>query len=137
MLIALFAAIHPSKVSSTQETVYLNIKDRNYALYMSYYLAICAIGRFQTVLFSFRYARTIRDFWLRLGMCCVAGGSALILVYCAVRYWQILALHTDFVDRGPWKFLSGSSPILEPCSRCSGGRPLLGGRSSGASARGS
>ncbi|MGW1055206.1 MAB_1171c family putative transporter [Streptomyces sp. NPDC001118] len=105
VLIALFAAMHPSKVSSTQETVYLNIEDGNYALYMSYYLAICAIGRFQTVLFSFRYARTIRDFWLRLGMCCVAGGSALILVYCAVRYWQILALHTDFIDRAPWKFL--------------------------------
>ncbi|MFE2284389.1 MAB_1171c family putative transporter [Streptomyces sp. NPDC059443] len=105
ILIALFAAIHPGKVSSAQETVYLNIADGNYALYMSYYLAICAIGRFQTVLFSFRYARTIRDFWLRLGMWCVAGGSALILVYCAVRYWQILALHTDFVGSAPWKFL--------------------------------
>ncbi|MEV5942813.1 MAB_1171c family putative transporter [Streptomyces sp. NPDC051994] len=105
VLIILFNAIRPAKVSSTQETVYLNIEDGNYAFYMSYYLAICAIGRFQTVMFSFRYARTIREFWLRLGMWCVAGGSALILVYCAVRYWQILALHTDVIASAPWKFL--------------------------------
>lgn len=105
VLVVFFISIRPARVSSAQETVYLNIQDGNYALYMSYYLAVCAVGRFQTVLFSFRYARTIRDFWLRLGMWFVAGGSALILVYCAVRYWQILALHTDVVSVEPWKFL--------------------------------
>lgn len=105
LLVLLFASIRPGRVSTVQETVYLNIQDGDYALYMSYYLTVCAIGRFQTVLFSFRYARTIREFWLRLGMWSVAGGSALILAYCAVRYWQILALHTDLVTVQPWKFL--------------------------------
>ncbi|MCF4139001.1 hypothetical protein L1856_22990 [Streptomyces sp. Tue 6430] len=105
VLVFFFHAIRPEKVSTVQETVYLNIQDRDYALYMSYYLAICVIGRCQTVMFSFRYARTIRDFWLRLGMWSVAGGSGLILVYCAVRYWQILALHTEVVTSAPWKFL--------------------------------
>ncbi|MFJ8754897.1 MAB_1171c family putative transporter [Streptomyces sp. NPDC102441] len=105
VLVALFVAILPGKVSSAQETVYLNIQDADYALYMSYYLAICAVGRYQTVVFAVRYARAIQEFWLRLGMRFVAGGSALILVYCAVRYWQILALHTPLVTTAPWKFL--------------------------------
>ncbi|WLQ37214.1 hypothetical protein P8A18_28920 [Streptomyces castrisilvae] len=105
VLIALFVAVLPGKVASAQETVYLNIQDADYALYMSYYLAICAVGRYQSVVFAARYARAIQEFWLRLGMRLVAGGSALILVYCAVRYWQILAVHTPFVSTGPWKFL--------------------------------
>lgn len=105
VLVLLFATIHPSRVSTARDTVYVNLQDRNYALYMSYYLAVCVIGRFQTFLFSFRYARTIQEFWLRLGMWSVAGGSALILVYCAVRYWQILALHTAAFAVQPWKFL--------------------------------
>nr|WP_144440749.1 MAB_1171c family putative transporter [Streptomyces roseifaciens] len=103
-LIFLFFAIQPKKEASAQETVYLNIQNVDYAAYMAYYLAICAAGRFQTVLFSFRYARTVREFWLRLGMWFVAAGSTLILAYCAVRYWQIIALHAEGVV-GPWKFL--------------------------------
>lgn len=105
VLILLFVAVRPTKVASAQETIYLNIADTGYAIYMAYYVTICAIGRVQTVLFAFRYARTIRERWLRLGMWFVANGSALILVYCAVRYWQILALHTAFVTVAPWKFL--------------------------------
>ncbi|RLU79313.1 hypothetical protein CTZ27_37370 [Streptomyces griseocarneus] len=104
ILILLFFVMQPDKEASAQETVYLNIQNSDYAAYMAYYLAICAIGRLQTVLFSFRYARTVREFWLRLGMWFVAGGSALILVYCAVRYWQIIALHAEGVVE-PWRFL--------------------------------
>ncbi|MGW6912700.1 MAB_1171c family putative transporter [Kitasatospora sp. NPDC054939] len=104
VLIALFFTVLPDKQSSGQKAVYLNIQDPDFALYMAYYLAICAVGRMQTVLFAFRYARTVREFWLRFGMWSVAGGSGLILVYCAVRYWQILALHTDGIVE-PWRFL--------------------------------
>ncbi|MEU6070685.1 MAB_1171c family putative transporter [Streptomyces sp. NPDC047082] len=104
VLILLFVAVHPHKHANAQETVYLNLQDKGYALYFTYYLTICAAGRFQTVLFAFRYARTIPEFWLRLGMWLVAGGSALILVYCGVRYWQIVALHTTEVP-APWKSL--------------------------------
>jgi hypothetical protein len=104
VLVLLFFAVHPHQEASAQETVYLNLDDTGYALYFAYYLAICAAGRFQTVVFAFRYARTIPEFWLRLGMWLVAGGSALILVYCGVRYWQIAALHTTWVV-GPWRSL--------------------------------
>lgn len=104
VLVLLFFAVHPHKHANAQETVYLNLQDRGYALYFTYYLTICAAGRYQTVLFAFRYARTVPEFWLRLGMWLVAGGSALILVYCAVRYWQIVALHTTQVT-APWKSL--------------------------------
>jgi hypothetical protein len=104
VLVVLFFAVHPQKEANAQETVFLNLQDTGYALYFAYYLTICAVGRFQTVVFAFRYARTIPEFWLRLGMWLVAGGSALILVYCCVRYWQIAALHSPGVV-GPWKFL--------------------------------
>ncbi|MFI8192212.1 MAB_1171c family putative transporter [Streptomyces sp. NPDC085946] len=104
VLVLLFIAVQPHKEASAQEAVYLNLQDTDYALYFTYYLAICAAGRFQTVVFAFRYARTISEFWLRLGMWLVASGSALILVYCGIRYWQIVALHATGVS-GPWKFL--------------------------------
>lgn len=104
VLVLFFVAVHPHKEANAQEAIYLNLQDPGYALYFTYYLAVCAAGRFQTVVFAFRYARTIPEFWLRLGMWLVAGGSALILVYCGVRYWQIAALHTTGIV-GPWKSL--------------------------------
>lgn len=104
VLLLLFIAIHPHKEADAQETIYLNLQDTGYALYFTYYLTVCAVGRFQTVLFAFKYSRTIPDLWLRLGMWLVACGSALILVYCGVRYWQIAALHGAAVV-APWKFL--------------------------------
>ncbi|MFD7133623.1 MAB_1171c family putative transporter [Streptomyces sp. NPDC059894] len=104
VLVTLFFMVQPSREAAAQETIYLNLHDTGYALYFTYYLTVCTAGRIQTVLFAFRYARTAPECWLRLGMWSVAGGSALILVYCGVRYWQILALHTDGVVE-PWKFL--------------------------------
>ncbi|GAA2463879.1 hypothetical protein GCM10023100_00480 [Actinocorallia cavernae] len=104
VLVLLFLLVHPHKEANAQETVFLNLQDTGYALYFTYYLTVCAVGRFQTVLFAFKYSRTIPELWLRLGMWLVACGSALILVYCGVRYWQIVALHTSGVV-GPWKFL--------------------------------
>ncbi|MFG2463451.1 MAB_1171c family putative transporter [Streptomyces sp. NPDC048523] len=103
-LVLLFIIIHPHKEANAQETVYLNLQDAGYAFYFAAYLTVCAAGRFQTVLFAFKYSRTIPDLWLRLGMRLVAGGSALILVYCGVRYWQIAALHVAGII-APWKFL--------------------------------
>jgi hypothetical protein len=104
ILTIFFVIVHPDKQGTAPQAVYLNLQDNDYALYFTYYLTICAAGRLQTVIFAFRHARKTPDFWLRLGLWFVAGGSALILIYCGVRYWQIIALHTTCVVE-PWKFL--------------------------------
>ncbi|MBW1596155.1 MAB_1171c family putative transporter [Streptomyces sp. JJ38] len=104
VLAVLFFFVNPPKRQGSAEvTVLLNLENPRYAAYFALYLAVCAVGQVEAVRLSLRYARIAHRSWLRSGMWAVAVGGSLILVYCLIRYWQILAVSTGFVE--PWSDL--------------------------------
>ncbi|MEE1927082.1 MAB_1171c family putative transporter [Streptomyces sp. TRM 70351] len=101
VLAGLFFFVNPpQRVGTAEVTVLLNLENPRYAVYFSLYLAVCAVGQVEAVRLSTRYARMAHRSWLRSGMWAVAVGASLILVYCLIRYLQIIAIWTGLPE--PW-----------------------------------
>lgn len=94
----------PHKSESGENAVLLNVHNPHYAVYFSYYLAICAVGQARTVYLSRRYARIISRSWLRTGMWAVTAGAAATLVYCGIRYTEVAGAQLG-ADVRPWDWL--------------------------------
>ncbi|MEU8434407.1 MAB_1171c family putative transporter [Streptomyces sp. NPDC029216] len=77
-------------------TILLSIQHGGYALYMSFYLLVCAVGQFETVRLSLRFTTMANRQWLKVGMRTVTVGASLILVYCVTRGIQIAGTRLDF-----------------------------------------
>lgn len=95
-------------------TILLSIQHPAYALYMSFYLLICAVGQFETVRLSVRFTSMANRQWLKVGMRTVTLGASLILVYCVTRGIQIAGtrLHYDAGALDPIQWTSGSVGAL-------------------------
>ncbi|MEU3406108.1 MAB_1171c family putative transporter [Streptomyces sp. NPDC006670] len=77
-------------------TILLSIQHGGYAVYMSFYLLICAVGQFETVRLSLRFTTMANRQWLKVGMRTVTVGASMILVYCVTRGVQIAGTRLDF-----------------------------------------
>ncbi|WP_371675834.1 MAB_1171c family putative transporter [Streptomyces sp. NBC_01276] len=95
-------------------TILLSIQHRGYALYMSFYLLVCAVGQFETVRLSLRFTGMVNRQWLKVGMRTVTVGASLILVYCVTRGIQIAGtrLGFDAAALDPVQWTSGSVGAL-------------------------
>ncbi|WP_260609839.1 MAB_1171c family putative transporter [Streptomyces sp. WAC06614] len=97
VLVAASFVVGPvSKTETATSTILLSIQDGHYALYMSFYLLICAVGQFETVRLSLRFTRLANRQWLAVGMRTVTLGASMILVYCITRSIQIAGTRLDF-----------------------------------------
>ncbi|GHF58793.1 hypothetical protein GCM10010218_45160 [Streptomyces mashuensis] len=104
VLLAFFFLIAPPRrVTSAEETLLLNMHNPRYAVYLCFYLGICAVGQVATVRLSYRYAHFSPCGWLRVGMWSVTAGAALILLYCSIRYIEIAGTHLGF-DMSHWEY---------------------------------
>ncbi|MFF3020909.1 MAB_1171c family putative transporter [Streptomyces sp. NPDC057939] len=115
VLVPTSLAVGPAAKSETAtSTILLSIQDGRYALYMSFYLLICAIGQFETVRLSLRFTRMANRQWLAVGMRTVTVGASLILVYCVTRSIQIAGTRLDFDGAAldPIQWTSGSIGAL-------------------------
>ncbi|MET9609488.1 MAB_1171c family putative transporter [Streptomyces sp. NPDC006512] len=115
VLVPTSLAVGPATKSETAtSTILLSIEDGRYALYMSFYLLICAIGQFETVRLSLRFTKMANRQWLAVGMRTVTVGASLILVYCVTRSIQIAGTRLDFDGAGldPIQWTSGSIGAL-------------------------
>ncbi|MEU5808766.1 MAB_1171c family putative transporter [Streptomyces sp. NPDC047718] len=111
------ASFHVGPVAKSEtatSTILLSIQDGGYALYMSGYLLICAIGQWETVRLSLRFTRVANRQWLVVGMRTVTVGASLILVYCVTRGIQIAGtrLHFDGAALDPVQWTCGSVGAL-------------------------
>ncbi|RKT07747.1 hypothetical protein BX286_5816 [Streptomyces sp. 3211.6] len=77
-------------------TILLSIQHGGYAVYMSFYLLVCAVGQFETVRLSLRFTTMANRQWLKVGMRTVTVGASMILVYCVTRGIQIAGTRLDF-----------------------------------------
>ncbi|GAA3234873.1 MAB_1171c family putative transporter [Streptomyces lavendulae] len=95
-------------------TILLSIQHGGYALYMSFYLLVCAVGQFETVRLSLRFTGMVNRQWLKVGMRTVTVGASLILVYCVTRGIQIAGtrLGFDAAVLDPIQWTSGSVGAL-------------------------
>ncbi|MGW0392196.1 MAB_1171c family putative transporter [Streptomyces sp. NPDC003042] len=115
VLVTVSLAVGPATKSETAtSTILLSIQDGRYALYMSFYLLICAVGQFETVRLSLRFTKLANRQWLKVGMRTVTVGASLILVYCVTRGIQIAGtrLHYDGAALDPVQWTSGSIGAL-------------------------
>ncbi|WP_374777202.1 hypothetical protein OG756_34945 [Streptomyces sp. NBC_01310] len=103
-----------ARSETATSTILLSIQDGGYALYMLGYLLICAIGQWETVRLSLRFARVANRQWLVVGMRTVTVGASLILVYCVTRGIQIVGTRLDFdaADLDPVQWTCGSVGAL-------------------------
>lgn len=111
VLVACFFLLStPTRRSTAETTLLLNMDNPRYAGYLCLYLGVCAVGQIETVRLSVRYARIANRAWLRRGMWAVTAGGGLILVYCAVRYLEIAGTHLghDMTAWDPLYWISGS-----------------------------
>ncbi|MFJ6719099.1 MULTISPECIES: MAB_1171c family putative transporter [unclassified Streptomyces] len=95
-------------------TILLSIHHGGYALYMSFYLLICAVGQAETVRLSVGFTKVANRQWLAAGMRTVTVGATLILVYCVTRGIQIAGtrLHFDGAGLDPVQWACGSVGAL-------------------------
>ncbi|MFD9485667.1 MAB_1171c family putative transporter [Streptomyces sp. NPDC059991] len=115
VLVAASIAVGPvTKSRTATSTILLSIQHGEYALYMSFYLVICAIGQFETVRLSLRFTKMANRQWLKVGMRTVTLGASLILVYCVTRSIQIAGtrLHFDGSALDPVQWSCGSIGAL-------------------------
>lgn len=114
LVAASFVAGPVAKSETATSTILLSIQDGGYALYMSFYLLICAVGQFETVRLSLRFTKMANRQWLEVGMRTVTVGASLILVYCVTRSIQIAGtrLHFDGTGLDPIQWTSGSIGAL-------------------------
>ncbi|GAA0313756.1 hypothetical protein GCM10010302_61060 [Streptomyces polychromogenes] len=108
-------AVGPVAHSETAtSTILLSIQHGGYALYMSFYLLICAVGQFETVRLSLRFTTMANRQWLKVGMRTVTVGASMILVYCVTRGVQIAGTRLDFdgSDLDPIQWTAGSVGAL-------------------------
>ncbi|MFD0357830.1 MAB_1171c family putative transporter [Streptomyces sp. NPDC127110] len=96
LVVASFAVGPVAHSETATSTILLSIKHGSYALYMSFYLLICAVGQFETVRLSLRFTTMANRQWLKVGMRTVTVGASLILVYCVTRSIQIAGTRLDY-----------------------------------------
>ncbi|MFJ1865944.1 MAB_1171c family putative transporter [Streptomyces sp. NPDC088097] len=97
VLVAASLAVGPvTKSETATSTILLSIQDGRYALYMTFYLLICAVGQFETVRLSLRFTTMANRQWLKVGMRTVTVGASMILVYCVTRGIQIAGTRLDY-----------------------------------------
>ncbi|MCF3105980.1 hypothetical protein IPZ58_31055 [Streptomyces roseoverticillatus] len=111
VLVSLFFLIGPYNApSSAEDSLLRNMGELEYALYLLFYITICAVGQFVALRMSWRHTGVAHRFWLRLGMRAVTAGAALILVYCLIRYTEMVGTQLGF-DMSAWEpvyWLAGS-----------------------------
>ncbi|MFG2292488.1 MAB_1171c family putative transporter [Streptomyces sp. NPDC048603] len=114
LVIASIAVGPVTKAETATSTILLSIQDGRYALYMTFYLLICAIGQFETVRLSLRFTKMANRQWLAVGMRTVTVGAGLILVYCVTRGIQIAGtrFHYDGAVLDPVQWSCGSIGAL-------------------------
>ncbi|GAA2414362.1 hypothetical protein GCM10010420_49980 [Streptomyces glaucosporus] len=115
VLVALFFVVEPYRQTASAEgTLLSNMRDRDYAGYLLFYITVCAVGQVGAVRLSYRYARIAHRTWLRAGMWTVTAGASLILVYCGIRYTQTAGTQLGH-DMSAWEpayWLAGSVGAL-------------------------
>ncbi|MFF5443921.1 MAB_1171c family putative transporter [Streptomyces sp. NPDC012888] len=114
LVVASFVAGPVSHSETATSTILLSIQNADYALYMTFYLVICAVGQFETVRLSLRFTKVVGRQWLKVGMLTVTVGASLILVYCVTRGIQIAGtrLHYDAAVLDPIQWTCGSVGAL-------------------------
>ncbi|MFJ3880424.1 MAB_1171c family putative transporter [Streptomyces sp. NPDC090077] len=96
LVVASFAVGPVAHSETATSTILLSIQHGSYALYMSFYLLICAVGQFETVRLSLRFTTMANRQWLKVGMRTVTVGASMILVYCVTRSIQIAGTRLDY-----------------------------------------
>lgn len=96
LVVASFAVGPVAHSETATSTILLSIQHGSYALYMSFYLLICAVGQFETVRLSLRFTTMANRQWLKVGMRTVTVGASMILVYCVTRSIQISGTRLDY-----------------------------------------
>ncbi|MFH7596143.1 MAB_1171c family putative transporter [Streptomyces racemochromogenes] len=96
LIVSSFAVGPVAHSETATSTILLSIQHGGYAVYMSFYLLICAVGQFETVRLSLRFTTMANRQWLKVGMRTVTVGASLILVYCVTRGVQIAGTRLDF-----------------------------------------
>ncbi|MFJ8162739.1 MAB_1171c family putative transporter [Streptomyces sp. NPDC096136] len=96
LVVSSFAVGPVAHSETATSTILLSIQHGGYALYMSFYLLICAVGQFETVRLSLRFTTMANRQWLKVGMRTVTVGASMILVYCVTRGVQIAGTRLDF-----------------------------------------
>jgi hypothetical protein len=110
ILIVMFYWALPSERHGTAETAsLLNMHNPRYVSYLFLYLATVATGQMLTMNLSLRYAKIATRPWLRRGMRAVAAGAVFILIYCTVRYMEIIGvqLGADMSSWDPVQWITG------------------------------
>lgn len=114
-LVALFFLIDPYRASvSAENSLLLNMGDPGYALYLLFYVTVCAVGQVATLHMAYRHTRVTHRYWLRVGMLAITIGAAFILVYCLIRYTQTIGTQLGYNMRRlePAYWLAGSAGSL-------------------------
>ncbi|MET8295686.1 MAB_1171c family putative transporter [Streptomyces sp. NPDC005180] len=96
LVVSSFAVGPVAHSETATSTILLSIQHGGYAVYMSFYLLICAVGQFETVRLSLRFTTMANRQWLKVGMRTVTVGASMILVYCVTRGVQIAGTRMDF-----------------------------------------
>ncbi|MEU3317197.1 MAB_1171c family putative transporter [Streptomyces sp. NPDC006687] len=96
LVVSSFAVGPVAHSETATSTILLSIQHGGYAVYMSFYLLICAVGQFETVRLSLRFTTMANRQWLKVGMRTVTVGASMILVYCVTRGVQIAGTRLDF-----------------------------------------
>ncbi|MEW1636588.1 MAB_1171c family putative transporter [Streptomyces sp. NPDC093801] len=114
LVVSSFAVGPVAHSETATSTILLSIQHGGYALYMSFYLLICAVGQFETVRLSLRFTTMANRQWLKVGMRTVTVGASMILVYCVTRGVQIAGTRLDFDGSGldPIQWTAGSVGAL-------------------------
>ncbi|WP_242911363.1 MAB_1171c family putative transporter [Actinomadura terrae] len=116
ILIAMFVFALPSRRHDAETASLLNMQNPRYCAYLYLYLGVIAVGQIITMRLSVHYAGIAPRAWLRRGMWIVAAGSCFILVYCAVRYMEIIGVQSgadmERLDAVQW-FAGDVGSLLE------------------------
>ncbi|WP_034273664.1 MAB_1171c family putative transporter [Haloechinothrix halophila] len=76
-----------------------------YSVYLMLYVTAFAVAEYFIAVRCFQYARVVDGRWLRRGLRLAATGAVGGLVYCAVRYADVVAKLVD-LDPQRWEFLA-------------------------------
>jgi hypothetical protein len=102
VLVIMFFLILPSRRHGTSETSsLLNMHNPYYAAYLILFVTASAVGQIITLRMSWTYSKIAGRAWLRRSMWAVVVGAGLILVYCVLRFAQVLGEQAG-INMKPW-----------------------------------
>ncbi|MFC6881479.1 MULTISPECIES: MAB_1171c family putative transporter [Actinomadura] len=109
LLVAMFVFALPPRRHDAETASLLNMENSRYVTYLCVYIGVVAVGQIITMRLSVHYAGIVGRAWLRRGMWIVVTGAGFILVYCAMRYVEIIGVQSgaDMTRWDPLQWLAG------------------------------